>query len=279
MDNRWKRRETPMRTNGKRLLIAAALVAASTNLAAGRADAQGIHVDIGIPLPSISFHAAPQLVALPGTYAYVVPEYEAEIFFYDGFWWRPYQGRWYRSSYYDRGWEIYGSVPVFYSSIPRDWRTRYRNRDWDGRRWDYERVSYDDVKRNWSTWKRDRHWDRTIRAAGEPDYRTERSRSAPDQRIEDRTRSGDSNRRIEQKSTAPDRRIEKRSTTRPDSRVEQRSAPAQRSDRGPARTERAPSSNKGASKARSSGGGRGSQGKGGQGQGRDGGQGKGQGKN
>jgi hypothetical protein len=266
-----------MRSKKARLLIAAALVAASTGLSPGRADAQGIHVDIGIPLPSISFHVTPHLVALPGTYAYVVPDYDGELFFYDGFWWRPYEGRWYRSSYYDRGWEIYGSVPIFYSSVPRDWRTRYHNHDWDGRRWDYERVSYNDVQKNWSSWKRDRYWDRTVRSAGEPDYRHEKSRSAPNQRIED-TRSG-SDRRIEQNSVAPERTIEKKSSARPDNRVE-RQAPSQRSDRGPARTEKTRTSDKGASKARGPGGDHGGgKGKGGQGEGHEGGQGKGKGNN
>ncbi len=209
-------------SKNSRMLVLTATFAAVAGIGAVRAEAQSIHVGIGIPLPSISFHAAPTLVALPGSYAYAVPDYEAEIFFYDGFWWRPWEGRWYRSSYYDRGWETYGSVPVFYSGIPRDWRTRYRNHDWDGRRWEHERVNYNDVERNWSSWKRDRHWDRTVRDAGRRDDRYEKSGARPEQQIQERN------------------------------------APANRSDSGPARMEQPKSSGRssgqGDSKMRSSGG-------------------------
>jgi hypothetical protein len=250
-----------MRLSQNRILIAAALVAATASFSPTRADAQHVHVDIGIPLPSISFHVAPQLIALPGTYAYVVPDYEAELFFYDGFWWRPWEGRWYRSAYYDRGWEIYGGVPVFYSTVPRDWRVRYRNHDWDGHRWDYERVAYDDVKRNWSSWKRERRWDSAVRAAGERDHRTERSRGDTDRRIDGRSTSRESDQRIEPRTApAPERRVEQKASPAPaERRVEKKSSPAQRSDRGPARAERSQPSGKGSTKVRNpSGDGRGS---------------------
>jgi hypothetical protein len=301
-----------MRSNHSRTLLLAAAIAVSGHFAAERAEAQGIHVDIGIPLPSISFSVAPQLVALPGTYAYVVPEYDAELFFYDGFWWRPYQGRWYRSSYYDRGWEVYGSVPVFYSNVPRDWRTRYRNRSWDGRRWDYERVSYDNVKRNWSSWKRDRHWDRTVRDSSRDDYRNRTS--SGDRRIEDRDRRYDGNRRPDGNTRIESgnrgRQIESGNRERPmqsgnrerqiesgnrerqtqsgnrerqidsntrgsgDPRMEQRQAPVQRggSQRGPARTTGGSSKGRGPGDAGRSGGGDRGPG-GGKSQGKDGGKG------
>src|SRR5512143_3780007 len=75
----------------------------------------GIDVNVGIALPPpIIFAAPPELIVLPDTYVYVVPDIDADIFFYDGWWWRPWEGRWYRSHYYDRGWRYYNRVPRFY---------------------------------------------------------------------------------------------------------------------------------------------------------------------
>ena len=65
-----------------------------------------VNVSIGLP-PPIIFGAPPMLIVLPETYVYVAPDVDADIFFYDGWWWRPWEGRWYRSAYYDSGWAYY----------------------------------------------------------------------------------------------------------------------------------------------------------------------------
>ena len=59
--------------------------------------AMGSRVDVGvsIPLPpAIVFGAPPQLVVIPETYVYVDPDVDVDIFFYGGWWWRPWEGRW-----------------------------------------------------------------------------------------------------------------------------------------------------------------------------------------
>jgi hypothetical protein len=76
-----------------------------------------INVSISLP-PPILFVAPPALIVLPETDVYVVPDDDVEIFFYDGWWWRPWEGRWYRSHYYNSGWGYYRSVPSFYGEIP-----------------------------------------------------------------------------------------------------------------------------------------------------------------
>ena len=43
---------------------------------------------------------------------YVVPDVEVDLFFWNGWWWRPWEGRWCRSRYYDRDWGYYDRVPV-----------------------------------------------------------------------------------------------------------------------------------------------------------------------
>ena len=59
-----------------------------------------VDVRINIPLPPpIPFIAPPPVVVLPGTDVYAVPDVEAEIFFRQGWWWRHWNDRWYRSRY------------------------------------------------------------------------------------------------------------------------------------------------------------------------------------
>jgi len=118
-----------------------------------------VNVSIGLP-PPIFFGAPPELIVLPETYVYVVPDVDADIFFYDGWWWRPWEGRWYRSAYYDSGWAYYQRVPVFYVWIPSGWRNDYRDHRWKGHEWDYQRIPRQQVQQNWKGWKKDRHWEK-----------------------------------------------------------------------------------------------------------------------
>ena len=119
-----------------------------------------VNIQVGIPLPPpLIFSAPPQLVVLPETYVYVVPDIPEDVFFVDGWWWRPWQGHWYRSQYYDRDWGYYPSVPSFYREVPQEWRHEYRDHQWRGQPWNYERVPHEQVERNWNTWKHDRYWE------------------------------------------------------------------------------------------------------------------------
>lgn len=121
----------------------------------------GVDVHVTIPLPPpIPFFAPPELIVLPETYVYVAPDVDVDIFFYDGWWWRPWEGRWYRSRYYNSGWAYYQSVPPFYIEIPSGWRDDYRHRHWRGHAWNYQRIPHHQVERNWRGWERDRHWER-----------------------------------------------------------------------------------------------------------------------
>ena len=111
------------------------------------------------PPPPIVFSAPPEVVVLPGTNVYVAPDIGVDVYFFDGFWWRPYGGRWYRSPYYDHGWGYYSSDPGFYRDVPEDWRHSYHEHQWEGHPWNYERIHHDQVERNWNNWERDRHWE------------------------------------------------------------------------------------------------------------------------
>ena len=116
-------------------------------------------VSISLP-PPIVFAAPPVLIVLPDTYVYVVPDVDADIFFYNGWWWRLWEWRWYRSHYYNRGWGYYKTVPSFYFDVDPGWRGYYRNRNWYGHRWDYERIPNQRLQQNWKSWQNNRRWER-----------------------------------------------------------------------------------------------------------------------
>ncbi len=122
----------------------------------------GVDVSIGISLPPlIAFRAPPEVVVIPDTnYVYAVPDIDADMFFWNGWWWRLWEGRWYRSPYYNRGWAYYNDVPSFYYDVDPGWRGYYRDRNWYGHRWDYERIPNRQLQQNWRRWDKNRHWER-----------------------------------------------------------------------------------------------------------------------
>jgi hypothetical protein len=122
----------------------------------------GVNIGIGISLPPpIVFEAPPDVIVLPDTNdVYVVPDVDVDIFFWNGWWWRPWEGRWYRSYYYNRGWRYYNNVPSFYFDVDPGWRGYYRDHNWYGHRWNYERISDQRRRQNWKSWHNNRHWER-----------------------------------------------------------------------------------------------------------------------
>src|SRR5512147_2490174 len=120
-----------------------------------------VDIHIGIPLPPpIVFAAPPEVVVVPDTYAYVVPDVDVDLFFWSGWWWRLWEGRWYRSRYYNRGWVYYDSVPTFYFDVDPGWRRHYRDHNWYGHRWNYERIPYQRLQQNWKSWQNNRRWEK-----------------------------------------------------------------------------------------------------------------------
>ena len=122
----------------------------------------GVDISIGISLPPpIVFVEPPAVIVLPDTtYVYVVPDMDVDIYFWNGWWWRPWDGRWYRSRYYDRGWAYYQYVPRFYYDVDPGWRGYYRNQNWYGYRWNHEWIPNRQLQQNWKTWDNSRYWER-----------------------------------------------------------------------------------------------------------------------
>jgi hypothetical protein len=118
-----------------------------------------VNVSISLP-PLIVFASPPEMVVIPETYVYVVPDYNEDIYFYNGWWWRPWEGRWYRSRSYNSGWVYYQRVPSFYRSVPSGWRNDYRDHRWGGQPWNYQRIPHQQLKQNWSGWQKNNHWEK-----------------------------------------------------------------------------------------------------------------------
>lgn len=84
-----------------------------------------VHVDI--QLPSIRFEAAPPLVVVaPGVQ--VVPDYDDEVFFVDGWYWCRRDGHWFRTRDYRGGWVVVESrvVPAALVKIPPGHYRKYK---------------------------------------------------------------------------------------------------------------------------------------------------------
>ncbi len=111
----------------------------------------GISINIG--LPSLVLPAPPPVVVVPGTYVYAVPDIDATLLFCGGYWYRPYEGRWYIASSYNGSWafielsrvpRVLIEHPISYWRVPPG----------------YHHIPYAEFHENWSRWGRERHWDR-----------------------------------------------------------------------------------------------------------------------
>ena len=137
--------------------LAVGIVAVSFLLLTGftaQSDA-GVNVNVGIFAPPLAYEvpAPPPMVVIPGTYVYAVPDGGVNMLFYHGYWWRPYEGRWYRSARYNDSWAYVRSerVPRAVIELPPDYHRHFASGP---------RIAHEDMQRNWKSWERDRYWDR-----------------------------------------------------------------------------------------------------------------------
>jgi hypothetical protein len=145
------------------VFLLAAVAAVGAVALPGVASAQ-VQVDIGIsvplpPLPRFVFPAPPEVVVIPETYMYVVPEVEVDIVFYQGYWYRPHSDRWYRASSYNGPWNLLTveHVPNAFKTLPPGFRKVKP---------EHARIPYHNVEQNWKKWEPERHWDSSPKQSG-----------------------------------------------------------------------------------------------------------------
>lgn len=154
-----------------------------------------VRINVPIPLPPpIPFVAPPNVIVLPGTDVYAVPDVQEDIFFRGGWWWRPWQGNWYRSKFHDRGWSHYRGAPSWYGRVPRDWRHNYSNHVWGGRSWRPPSIRHGGIDQHWrgGHWRNDHGWGRPGGRSGGRTLRGGKSggRTYPDGRTGKSNRGG-----------------------------------------------------------------------------------------
>ena len=77
----------------KRLLIGTMLLALIFVVPVPAMAAVDISIGISLP-PPIVFQAPPAVIVLPDANdVYVVPDIDVDMYFWNGWWWRPWQGR------------------------------------------------------------------------------------------------------------------------------------------------------------------------------------------
>ena len=144
----------------KRLLFGTMVFALAIVVPIPTMAAVDINVNISLP-PPIAFQGPPDVIALPDTNdVYVAPDVNVDLFFWNGWWWRLWDGRWYRAHYYDRGWGYYKTVPSFYFDVDPGWRGYYRDHNWYGHRWNYERIPNQRLQQNWKSWHTNQYWEK-----------------------------------------------------------------------------------------------------------------------
>jgi len=109
-----------------------------------------VDVRVGVTPPRLAISSPPEVVVIPNTYVYYAPDVQTDIFFYHGYWYRPYQGYWFRSAGYSGPWVRVEDVPYVLLNLPPDYRAMHG----------YRRIPHRELSRNWRTWERDRYWER-----------------------------------------------------------------------------------------------------------------------
>ena len=111
-----------------------------------------INIGINAPPPAVVIVEPPSLVVISGTYIYFIPDRDDDIFFYHGYWYRPYRGRWHRAGDYNGPW-----VFISISRVPRVLINIHPG--FRGEAHGHERMPWGHVKKSWKRWEQDRHWE------------------------------------------------------------------------------------------------------------------------
>ncbi|MGB9713197.1 MAG: hypothetical protein ACP5SG_01435 [Dissulfurimicrobium sp.] len=95
-----------METNGYRLFGLAALLGVFFIACTAQEASAGVNININLGPPPIVFHAPPEVIMIPDSPVYFVPDLDIDVFFYNGYWWSPRGRHWYCARTYNGPWMI-----------------------------------------------------------------------------------------------------------------------------------------------------------------------------
>ncbi|MBI4681807.1 MAG: hypothetical protein HY757_01705 [Nitrospirae bacterium] len=113
-----------------------------------------VNIDINISPPAFfPIPAPPAVLVIPGSYVYFVPDIDIDIFFYQGYWYRPHRDIWYSSKSYNGPWAyvLPKRLPPPILNVPPGFRHLPPKHD---------RIPHKELERNWKSWEKKKHWDK-----------------------------------------------------------------------------------------------------------------------
>jgi hypothetical protein len=140
--------------------------------------------------PPFDQELPPDMVVAPSgnTYVYMAPDYPG-VYFYQGGWYRWWNGGWYIAPAWRSGWSSvrFSAVPQVIVSIPPTYVRQFPS--------DYRRLSYRDYHSNWKKWDERHYWhsQEWYRHELRDDVRRERTRQAVEAQ-----RQNERNRKVQQ---------------------------------------------------------------------------------
>lgn len=113
-----------------------------------------IEIDLGryqgesvmVSPPVVTLPGEPDVMVIPRSDVYYIPDIDANIVFYDGNWYRRYDGRWYISSSYAGPWVYIETPPSIIVSLPPKYYGKYK-------------IRLRELKERWREWKREHRWE------------------------------------------------------------------------------------------------------------------------
>lgn len=110
----------------------------------------GLCADFPLP-PKLYIPHPPVMAPLPGTNVYAIWDIDVDVAFYQGWWWRRDDGRWFRARDYNGPWGIIIArrVPRILQKLPPNFRKHGAE----------ERIPDTEVKKNWKQWEKERRWE------------------------------------------------------------------------------------------------------------------------
>jgi len=104
-----------------RVLLIALMVAVAAGHVLAAPAAARVNVNVGLVLPGPIIIAQPALAVVPGAPVYYAPQVSFDLYFYHGYWYRPYRGGWYWSGGYGGPWRHMGYNPFAAYGYGRGW--------------------------------------------------------------------------------------------------------------------------------------------------------------